>query len=59
MNQAGRSCPLRYRYTPQALGAAEALRAETLYVVGGLYGNVESLRQVLAMKCEEEFNIAD
>ena len=54
MNQAGRSCPLLYRYTPDALAAAETLRAETLYVVGGLYGNVEALRQVIAMKRDEE-----
>ncbi len=54
MNQAGRSCPLRYRYRPEAFARDVALRAETLYVVGGLYGNVESLRQVLAMQRHEE-----
>ena len=54
MNSPGRSCPLHYRYTPDAFAAEEPLRAETLYVVGGVYGNVESLREVLAMKREEE-----
>lgn len=54
MSSPGRSCPLHYRYPPDALASAAPLRAETLYVVGGLYGNVDSLRQVLAMKRAEE-----
>ena len=54
MNSPGRTCPLHYRYAPDALAAAEPLRAQTLYVVGGVYGNVESLREVLAMKRDEE-----
>ena len=51
---AGRTCPLRYRYAPEVFAAAATLRAETLYVVGGLYGNIESLRRVFEMKREEE-----
>ena len=54
MSPAGRNCPLHYRYAPEALAGADALQVETLYVIGGLYGNVESLRQVLAMKRDEE-----
>lgn len=54
MSQPGRSCPLRYRYRPDVFAAQVPLRAETLYVVGGLYGNVESLRRIFAMKSEEE-----
>ena len=51
---AGRSCPLHYRYEPEVFAAPATLRAETLYVVGGVYGNVQSLRRVFAMKSEEE-----
>ena len=54
MNQPGRTCPLRYRYVPEVFASGAALRAETIYVVGGLYGNVESLRCVLEMKRAEE-----
>lgn len=50
----GRSCPLRYRYPPRALRGEPAFTAETLYVVGGLYGNVEALHAILAMKHAEE-----
>ncbi len=49
----GRSCPLHYRYAPAALAAAEATRCATLYVVGGLYGNDDALRQVLALYAAE------
>jgi hypothetical protein len=35
----GRSCPLSYRHDPAALARAPELAAETLYVIGGLYGN--------------------
>ena len=38
----GRVCPLSYRYSPRSLDRAPELAAETLYVVGGLYGNVEA-----------------
>ena len=52
--QAGRSCPLHYRYPPAVFAGPASLRAETLYVVGGVYGNCESLRRVFEMKREEE-----
>lgn len=46
----GRSCPLHYHYGP-AVFRAEAPRAlsglDTLYVVGGLYGNELALHEVL------------
>jgi hypothetical protein len=35
----GRVCPLDYRYGPQALRDAAVLRADVLWVAGGLYGN--------------------
>ena len=45
----GRSCPLHYHYGPAALAAAKPQSCEVLYVVGGLYGNLPALREVLAM----------
>jgi hypothetical protein len=50
---AGRSCPLAYRYGATALAAAHAASAETLYVVGGLYGNPFALDAVEAMAAQE------
>lgn len=49
----GRSCPLSYHYGPQALAQASVRTAQTLYVVGGLYGNVPALDAVLAMAQQE------
>jgi hypothetical protein len=43
----GRSCPLSYRYPPEAFGAAAALEAETLWIAGGLYGNPLALHALL------------
>jgi hypothetical protein len=43
----GRSCPLSYRYQPEALAQPAQLEADTLYVVGGLYGNPAALRAIL------------
>jgi hypothetical protein len=47
MDPRGRSCPLAYRYRPEALAGPAQLEADTLYVVGGLYGNLAALRPVL------------
>jgi hypothetical protein len=44
----GRSCPLSYRYGAQALSGAPALRAQTLWIAGGLYGNRFALEALLA-----------
>jgi hypothetical protein len=43
----GRSCPLAYQYQPEALAQPAQLEADTLYVVGGLYGNPVALRALL------------
>jgi predicted phosphodiesterase len=43
----GRSCPLAYRYQPEALAQPAQLHANTLYVVGGLYGNPAALQALL------------
>jgi hypothetical protein len=42
----GRACPLSYRYPPASLDRPPEVVADTVYVVGGLYGNVESLHAV-------------
>jgi hypothetical protein len=49
----GRSCPLTYRYQPEALAQPARLAADTLYVVGGLYGNPAALRALLARAARE------
>jgi hypothetical protein len=49
----GRSCPLHYRYSPTVFASATATRCDTLYVVGGLYGNEPALAQVLALFAQE------
>ena len=46
---AGRSCPLSYRYSPSVFCSDATLTADTLYVVGGLYGNEAALDAVLQM----------
>lgn len=46
---AGRLCPMRYRYGAAALRSADACPASTLYVVGGLYGNLPALDAVERM----------
>ncbi len=45
----GRSCPLRYRYGPQALADAPQTETHTLYVIGGLYGNLQALDAVQSL----------
>jgi hypothetical protein len=45
----GRVCPLRYRYGPGAIASAETRSAHTLYVVGGLYGNLPALDTIELM----------
>lgn len=49
----GRSCPLRYRYGAAALARAALQPVETLYVVGGLYGNTCALTTVQALAAAE------
>lgn len=49
----GRSCPLHYRYIPSDLSRTPDLVADTLYVIGGLYGNRPALETVLALAAKE------
>ena len=52
-DMAGRSCPLRYRYGAEAIARLPAVEAETLYVVGGLYGNLPALDVVERLAAAE------
>jgi hypothetical protein len=45
----GRSCPLHYRYAPASFARAADVCAETIYVIGGLYGNEPALQAILAL----------
>ncbi len=45
----GRACPLSYRYGAAALAAPATLRAETLWIAGGLYGNRYALERLLEL----------
>jgi len=47
--QPGRSCPRHYRYSPAVFARAADLKAQSLCIVGGLYGNPFALDAVLAM----------
>jgi hypothetical protein len=49
----GRSCPVEYRYPPSSLDRDPDLEAETLYVAGGLYGNVGALERLLEIVAAE------
>ncbi len=51
--QAGRSCPLSYRYGAAAIANRVEQRADTLYVIGGLYGNQPALEAITAMARRE------
>jgi len=47
MLRPGRTCPVSYRYGPQALRAQPALELDTLWIAGGLYGNRYALESLL------------
>jgi len=49
----GRACPVAYRYPPRSLDREPEIVADTLYVAGGLYGNVLALDALLEMVASE------
>lgn len=51
--QPGRSCPLHYRYPPASLNRPPEIIADTLYVIGGLYGNLPALQAVTTLAAAE------
>ncbi len=50
---AGRSCPLSYRYEPTSLARLATTDVETLYCVGGLYGNPLALTALQSLVARE------
>ncbi len=50
---AGRTCPLSYRYKPSVFNRAPEVNAQTIYVVGGLYGNPFALAKIMEMAALE------
>jgi hypothetical protein len=53
MAKPGRSCPRHYRYPPAVFARAADIKAQSLYVVGGLYGNPFALETVLDLARRE------
>lgn len=49
----GRACPASYRYPPSVFRREPEIVADAIYVVGGLYGNVDALDAVRAMVVKE------
>ncbi|MDZ7652580.1 MAG: hypothetical protein U5L03_08560 [Burkholderiaceae bacterium] len=49
----GRTCPPHYGYSPRVFARAADLQADTLYVIGGLYGNVAALDAIEHMAAHE------
>ncbi|HEX3858012.1 MAG TPA: hypothetical protein VHV58_00290 [Pseudolabrys sp.] len=50
---AGRVCPADYVYSPKTFARLQDFEAETLYVVGGLYGNLAALEAVEQLAAQE------
>ncbi len=50
---AGRICPIDYTYSPAVFARAPDVEAETLYVVGGLYGNLAALETIETLAAQE------
>lgn len=57
MSEEGRSCPADYQYDPSVLARPVELTADTLYIIGGLYGNRPALRTVCTMAAQEQDQI--
>ena len=51
--QSPATCPVDYRYSAKVFRRSPSLVADTVYVVGGLYGNVEALHEILRMRDAE------
>jgi predicted phosphodiesterase len=54
----GRNCPMHYRYSPESFVREPDLRAQTLYVIGGLYGNIPALEAVLALAEQDHASVS-
>ncbi len=49
----GRLCPIDYHYSPADIAKTPHIAADTLYVIGGLYGNLQALETIEAMAAAE------
>jgi hypothetical protein len=54
MKGPGRACPPHYGYSPRTFARAPDFAADTLYVVGGLYGNPLALDEIDRMAALED-----
>jgi hypothetical protein len=50
----GRSCPVTYRYSPTVFRRPAEIEAETLYVIGALYGNPFALDAIDELAAGEQ-----
>lgn len=50
------TCPLAYRYGAKSIAAHKATETDTLYIVGGLYGNLQSLSTIKQLFSAEKRN---
>ena len=50
----GQTCSPHHRYSPSALRGSPVTQADTAYIIGGLYGNVFALREILRIREVEE-----
>lgn len=57
MNSVGRTCPLSYRYGAVSIASAPVREVETLYVIGGLYGNLPALDVIESMLATERYPV--
>lgn len=55
--KAGRMCPADYCYSPFIFDRPAELRADILYIVGGLYGNLAALDVVERLASEEKSKV--
>jgi hypothetical protein len=49
----GRSCPPHYGYSPRVFARPAEVAADTVYVIGGLYGNLPALDEIERMAALE------
>ncbi len=49
----GRVCPLHYRYSPLVFSPTATIHAQTIYVIGGLYGNLAALDAIRLLAANE------
>ncbi len=54
---AGRTCPRDYVYSPAELARTAEFATDTLYVAGGLYGNLAALDSLEALASEERATV--